>query len=51
MAWFAVDPQGLISLMEGYTSNQSEWSKYAFSDASRGYTRNLVSKGNGKSNL
>lgn len=45
------DPQDLINLMDSYTSKQSEWSQYAFSDASRGYTRNLVSRGNGKSNL
>jgi cysteine dioxygenase len=37
--------------MENYTSCESEWSKYAFSDLSRGYTRNLVDEGNGKSNL
>ena len=46
-----VDVQRLQKLMEDYTSDESEWSKYAFSDLSRGYTRNLVDEGNGKSNL
>jgi len=46
-----VDVQKLHMLMAEYTSNEEEWSKYAFSDFSRGYTRNLVDEGNGKSNL
>lgn len=46
-----VDPQYIISLMDGYISKSSEWTKYAFSDTTRGYTRNLVDEGNGKSNL
>lgn len=46
-----VDPQELQALMERYTSNPSEWQKYALGDHSRNYTRNLVDKGNGKSNL
>lgn len=46
-----VDVQELEGLMENYTSNTQEWSRYAFSDHSRGYTRNLVDEGNGKSNL
>jgi cysteine dioxygenase len=46
-----VDPQELQSLMEAYISNESEWKKYALGDPSRPYTRNLVDKGNGKSNL
>jgi cysteine dioxygenase len=46
-----VDVQKLQRLMEEYASNEDEWSKYAFSDFSRGYTRNLVDEGNGKSNL
>lgn len=41
----------LQQLMEIYTSNEADWAKYAFSDFSRGYTRNLVDEGNGKSNL
>jgi len=46
-----VDVPKLQKLMEGYSSSRREWSKYAFSDFSRGYTRNLVDEGNGKSNL
>lgn len=46
-----VDVSKLHSLMERYTSNETEWQKYAFADYSRGYTRNLVDEGNGKSNL
>lgn len=46
-----VDVQELHECMEAYISNEKEWSKYAFSDSSRGYTRNLVDEGNGKSNL
>lgn len=46
-----VDPRELQALMERYISNPSEWQKYALGDYSRNYTRNLVDKGNGKSNL
>ncbi|KAF9636819.1 putative cysteine dioxygenase protein [Lasiodiplodia theobromae] len=46
-----VDPAELQALMERYTSSPSEWQKYALGDYSRNYTRNLVDKGNGKSNL
>ncbi|KAI0132208.1 RmlC-like cupin domain-containing protein [Xylariales sp. AK1849] len=46
-----VDVDVLSDSMARYVSNDTEWSKYALSDASRGYTRNLVDEGNGKSNL
>ncbi|KAF2503297.1 cysteine dioxygenase [Lophium mytilinum] len=46
-----VDPQQLQTLMEEYVSNPSEWEDYALGDLSRPYTRNLVDRGNGKSNL
>lgn len=46
-----VDVTLLNDLMRDYDSNPMEWGKYAFGDASRGYTRNLVDEGNGKSNL
>ena len=46
-----VDVELLKRAMERYNSEQSEWGKYAFVDLSRGYTRNLVDRGNGKSNL
>ena len=46
-----VDPLDLQKLMQGYMSTEAEWQKYAWGDPSRTYTRNLVDKGNGKSNL
>ena len=46
-----VDPKDLQRLMAAYTSKESEWMQYAWGDPSRTYTRNLVDKGNGKSNL
>jgi cysteine dioxygenase len=46
-----VDPKELHTVMEHYFSNEIEWEKYALADGSRSYTRNLVDKGNGKSNL
>ena len=46
-----VDVEELKNAMHEYCSNEQEWQKYAFADFSRGYTRNLVDKGNGKSNL
>ncbi|CAO2653133.1 Nn.00g025440.m01.CDS01 [Neocucurbitaria sp. VM-36] len=46
-----VDPRELQHLMEGYNSAESEWTKYYFPSSTIPYTRNLVDKGNGKSNL
>lgn len=46
-----VNVQKLQSLMEHYTSKEEDWKRYAFSDMTRGYTRNLVDEANGKSNL
>src|SRR5277367_929814 len=46
-----IDVKHLEELMTNYISKESEWQKYAFSDLTRGYTRNLVDEGNGKSNL
>lgn len=46
-----IDVEELKSVMRAYESDEKEWHKYAFADYSRGYTRNLVDKGNGKSNL
>jgi len=46
-----VDTASLMKLMNNYVSNSEEWRKYALGDLSRGYTRNLVDVGNGKSNL
>lgn len=46
-----VDVGHLSRLMGDYESDPREWSKFAMGDESRGYTRNLVDEGNGKSNL
>lgn len=46
-----VDVSELKSLMSAYSSNEQEWNQYAFADYTRAYTRNLVDRGNGKSNL
>jgi hypothetical protein len=46
-----VDVEHLTRLMEEYNTNEREWVKFAMGDESRGYTRNLVDEGNGKSNL
>ncbi|XMA12318.1 hypothetical protein WAI453_005109 [Rhynchosporium graminicola] len=46
-----IDVQNLQRLMENHLSSEKDWEKYAFEDLSRGYTRNLVDVGNGKSNL
>jgi cysteine dioxygenase len=46
-----VDVDFLNRLMEEYDSSDTSWTRYAFGDSSRGYTRNLVDEGNGKSNL
>lgn len=46
-----VDVKELQDITEMYVSSEEDWGKYAFEDLSRGYTRNLVDEGNGKSNL
>ena len=46
-----VDVGHLSRLMRDYDSDPREWSRFAMGDESRGYTRNLVDEGNGKSNL
>lgn len=46
-----IDPKRIMHAMERYVSRQIEWEMYALPDFSRGYTRNLVHKGNGKCNL
>ncbi|KAK3688355.1 RmlC-like cupin domain-containing protein [Podospora appendiculata] len=46
-----VDVEHLIRLMREYKNNEKGWARYAMGDESRGYTRNLVDEGNGKSNL
>lgn len=46
-----IDVNFLTCLMQSYDSSDSKWSRYAYGDGTRGYTRNLVDEGNGKSNL
>lgn len=46
-----VNPLDIQRLMEKYVSNPEEWRPFALGDNSRGYTRNLIDEGNGKSNL
>ncbi|KAI4683865.1 uncharacterized protein J4E84_006705 [Alternaria hordeiaustralica] len=46
-----VDENELQELMKAYTSEESEWKKYYFPSETLPYTRNVVDKGNGKSNL
>jgi hypothetical protein len=46
-----VDETELQQLMQDYISDESEWKKYFFPASNMAYTRNLVDKGNGKSNL
>lgn len=46
-----VDHTVIEQMMQAYQSDSKEWQQYAFSDPSRGYTRNLVDAGKGKSNL
>jgi cysteine dioxygenase len=46
-----VDPAELQELMAAYDSEYAEWKKYDWRDKEKCYTRNLVDKGNGKSNL
>ncbi|KAK1916105.1 hypothetical protein P3342_003920 [Pyrenophora teres f. teres] len=46
-----VDENELQQLMEAYVSDESEWEQYYFPSKTMPYTRNVVDKGNGKSNL
>lgn len=46
-----VDVDYLTQLMRDYPSTDGGWESYAMGDSTRGYTRNLVDEGNGKSNL
>ncbi|KNG48536.1 cysteine dioxygenase [Stemphylium lycopersici] len=46
-----VDENELQQLMQDYVSDQSEWNMYNFASDKIPYTRNVVDKGNGKSNL
>jgi cysteine dioxygenase len=46
-----IDVQDLENIMNAYRSNEEDWLQFAWADASRAYTRNLVDEGNGKANL
>ena len=46
-----VDPEEIQKVMRFYKSNEKQWQHYALGDSSRTYTRNLVDRGNGKSDL
>lgn len=46
-----VDSEKLQRLMSEYVSEEAHWEKYFFPSPHHPYTRNLVDKGNGKSNL
>ncbi|OBA24030.1 hypothetical protein METBIDRAFT_76926 [Metschnikowia bicuspidata var. bicuspidata NRRL YB-4993] len=46
-----VDVGEIRRLMERYQSDETEWGKFALSDASKGYTRNGVVNINGNANL
>ena len=46
-----VDTEQLQQVMRDYKSRESDWGHFALADSSTNYTRNLVDKGNGKSNL
>ena len=46
-----IDPEPIIRAMKDYNSKESEWARYAHEDSSQCFTRNLVDRGNGKSNL
>ncbi|KAI1335855.1 cysteine dioxygenase type I [Xylariaceae sp. FL0016] len=46
-----VDVQRLTELLQTYYSDEAEWGAWALQDSTKGYTRNLVDVGNGKSNL
>lgn len=46
-----VDSNKLQRLMTEYVSEDAHWEKYFFPSPHHPYTRNLVDKGNGKSNL
>ena len=47
----SISPSTLISLMKSYTSSDPDWLRYAFADPSLVFTRNLIDRGNGRSNL
>lgn len=45
------DPNAVIQRMEEYRSDRSEWARYALEDGDQCFTRNMVERGLGKSNI
>ena len=45
------DPDAVIQRMKGYRSDRWEWAKYAHEDGNQCFTRNMVERGLGKSNI
>ena len=45
------DPNAVIQRMKQYQSNTREWAKYAYRDEAQCFTRNMVDRGLGKSNI
>ena len=45
------DPNAVIHRMREYQSDRSEWAKYAYEDENQCFTRNMVERGLGKSNI
>lgn len=46
-----IDVNQIKQIMENYESDESDWGRFALSDATRGYTRNGVVNINGNANL
>lgn len=45
------DPNAVIQRMKEYRSDRSEWARYALEDGDQCFTRNMVERGLGKSNI
>ena len=45
------DPNAVIQRMKEYPSDRLEWAKYAHEDGNQCFTRNMVERGLGKSNI
>lgn len=45
------NPDTVIQRMREYRSDRSEWAKYAHEDGNQCFTRNMVERGLGKSNI
>ena len=45
------DPNAVIQRMKEYRSDRLEWAKYAHEDGKQCFTRNMVERGAGKSNI